>query len=61
MYSEVLGLTDFFMKTDAELQARKKALHSNSDISNRPVLDGDLITMVVKFERFVISDFLYLK
>ncbi|XP_062857781.1 tRNA-dihydrouridine(20) synthase [NAD(P)+]-like [Trichomycterus rosablanca] len=48
---EVLGMTDFFKKTDAELQARKKALHTNSDISNQPVLDGDVITMAVKFER----------
>lgn len=52
--SEVFGMTDFYKKAEAELEARRKALAaSSSSLSNQPVLDGDVITMAVKFERLI--------
>lgn len=52
--SEVFRMTDFFKKTKAELEACKKALDANSSsLSDQPVLDGDVITMAVKFERLI--------
>lgn len=45
-------MTDFYMKAQAELEARKKALDGNSSsLSDQPILDGDVITMAIKFER----------
>uniref|UniRef100_A0A8B9L6W2 Dihydrouridine synthase 2 n=1 Tax=Astyanax mexicanus TaxID=7994 RepID=A0A8B9L6W2_ASTMX len=51
--SEVFGMTDFYKKAQADLESRKKDLQqsSSSDLFDQPVLDGDVITMAVKFER----------
>uniref|UniRef100_W5LEF3 Dihydrouridine synthase 2 n=1 Tax=Astyanax mexicanus TaxID=7994 RepID=W5LEF3_ASTMX len=50
---EVFGMTDFYKKAQADLESRKKDLQqsSSSDLFDQPVLDGDVITMAVKFER----------
>ncbi|XP_072529760.1 tRNA-dihydrouridine(20) synthase [NAD(P)+]-like [Salminus brasiliensis] len=50
---EVFGMTDFYKQTQADLEARKKDLQgsSSSSLSDKPVLEGDVITMAVKFER----------
>lgn len=54
MYSEVFGMSDFYKKAQAELEARKKALDANSSsLPDQPVLDGDVITMAIKFERLI--------
>lgn len=53
--SEVFGLTDFYMKTNAELEARRAALQTNSDQSENPKLEDDVITMPVRFERWVVT------
>lgn len=47
-------MTDFYKKAQAELEARKKALDANSSsFSDQPVLDGDVFTMAIKFERLI--------
>ncbi|XP_017555542.1 tRNA-dihydrouridine(20) synthase [NAD(P)+]-like isoform X2 [Pygocentrus nattereri] len=49
---EVFGMTDFYKKAQADLEARKSYLQANSSsLSDQPTLDGDVITMAVKFER----------
>uniref|UniRef100_A0A8C2BVZ5 Dihydrouridine synthase 2 n=1 Tax=Cyprinus carpio TaxID=7962 RepID=A0A8C2BVZ5_CYPCA len=48
---EVFGMTDFYNKTKAELEARKAALQTNGDQSEQPKLEDDVITMPVRFER----------
>uniref|UniRef100_A0A672QHF8 Dihydrouridine synthase 2 n=1 Tax=Sinocyclocheilus grahami TaxID=75366 RepID=A0A672QHF8_SINGR len=49
--SEVFGMTDFYNKTKAELEARKAALQTNGDQTEQPTHEDDLITMPVRFER----------
>ncbi|KAI4872148.1 hypothetical protein NFI96_030995, partial [Prochilodus magdalenae] len=49
---EVFGMTDFYKKAQADLEARKKDLQAHSiSLLDQPTLDGDVITMAVKFER----------
>ncbi|GAA6093214.1 tRNA-dihydrouridine(20) synthase [NAD(P)+]-like [Tachysurus ichikawai] len=49
---EVFGMRDFYKKAQDDLEARKKALDANSSsLPDQPVLDGDVITMAIKFER----------
>uniref|UniRef100_A0A672QHN5 Dihydrouridine synthase 2 n=1 Tax=Sinocyclocheilus grahami TaxID=75366 RepID=A0A672QHN5_SINGR len=48
---EVFGMTDFYNKTKAELEARKAALQTNGDQTEQPTHEDDLITMPVRFER----------
>ncbi|KAM9854007.1 tRNA-dihydrouridine(20) synthase [NAD(P)+]-like [Aulostomus maculatus] len=48
--SEAYGLQDFYKQTQDQLQARRDALHSTTQ-PDRPVMDGDITTMAVKFER----------
>ncbi|XP_067292922.1 tRNA-dihydrouridine(20) synthase [NAD(P)+]-like [Pseudorasbora parva] len=48
---EVFGLTDFYMKTNADLEARKAARQTNGDQSENPKLEDGFITMPVRFER----------
>lgn len=48
--SEAYGLQEFYQQTQEQLQARRDALQSNSQ-PDRPVMDGDVTTMAVKFER----------
>lgn len=45
--SEALGLQEFCRQTQEQLQARREVQ------PDRPVLDGDVTTMAVKFERSV--------
>ncbi|KAK3526811.1 hypothetical protein QTP70_033547 [Hemibagrus guttatus] len=48
----VFGMSDFYKTAQVELEARKKALDANSSsLPDQPVLDGDVITMAIKFER----------
>lgn len=50
-------MTDFYKKAQAELEARKKALAAtSSSVSDQPVMDGDVITMPVKFERLILKN-----
>lgn len=47
-------MTDFYKKAQAKLEVRKKALAANnSSLSDQPVLDGDVITMAIKFDRLI--------
>uniref|UniRef100_A0A4W6EHK9 Dihydrouridine synthase 2 n=1 Tax=Lates calcarifer TaxID=8187 RepID=A0A4W6EHK9_LATCA len=48
--SEAYGLQEFYQQTQDQLQARRDALQSDSQ-PDRPVMDGDVTTMAVKFER----------
>ncbi|XP_051548360.1 tRNA-dihydrouridine(20) synthase [NAD(P)+]-like isoform X2 [Myxocyprinus asiaticus] len=48
---DVYGMTDFYNKTKAELEARKSVQQANSDQSENPTLEHDVITMPVRFER----------
>ncbi|XP_039989482.1 tRNA-dihydrouridine(20) synthase [NAD(P)+]-like [Xiphias gladius] len=48
--SEAYGLREFFQQTQEQLRSRRDALQSGSQ-PDRPVLDGDVTTMAVKFER----------
>lgn len=55
--SEGYGLQEYYKKTQTELQARREAIHTNHNHPDQPVLDGDVTTMRVKFERFVLRPF----
>lgn len=48
--SEAYGLQEFYRQTREQLQARRDALQSGSQ-PERPITDGDVTTMAVKFER----------
>lgn len=48
--SEAYGLQEFYRQTREQLQTRRDALQSGSQ-PERPVTDGDVTTMAVKFER----------
>ncbi|XP_063333615.1 tRNA-dihydrouridine(20) synthase [NAD(P)+]-like isoform X2 [Pelmatolapia mariae] len=48
--SEAYGLQEFYRQTQEQLQARRDALQSGSH-PERPVTDGDVTIMAVKFER----------
>uniref|UniRef100_A0A8D3D6K3 Dihydrouridine synthase 2 n=1 Tax=Scophthalmus maximus TaxID=52904 RepID=A0A8D3D6K3_SCOMX len=48
--SEAYGLQEFYQQTQEQLRARRDALQSGSP-PDRPVVDGDVTTMTVKFER----------
>uniref|UniRef100_A0A3P8T106 Dihydrouridine synthase 2 n=1 Tax=Amphiprion percula TaxID=161767 RepID=A0A3P8T106_AMPPE len=48
--SEAYGLQDFYQQTLEQLQTRRGALQSSSQ-PDRPIMDGDVTTMAVKFER----------
>ncbi len=50
--SEAYGLQQLYQQTQERLQARRDALQSGSPPA-RPVMDGDVTTMAVKFERSV--------
>lgn len=50
--SQAYGLQQFYQQTQDQLRARRDMLPSSSP-SDRPVLDGDVTTMAVKFERSV--------
>uniref|UniRef100_A0A7N6AFI7 DRBM domain-containing protein n=1 Tax=Anabas testudineus TaxID=64144 RepID=A0A7N6AFI7_ANATE len=48
--SNAYGLQQFYQQTQEQLQARRDALQSSSQ-PERPVTDGDVTAMAVKFER----------
>ncbi|XP_030646122.1 tRNA-dihydrouridine(20) synthase [NAD(P)+]-like [Chanos chanos] len=48
---EVFGMTDYYKKTQAALEERRAALQANHCHSDQPTLEGDIITMAVRFER----------
>ncbi|XP_067349930.1 tRNA-dihydrouridine(20) synthase [NAD(P)+]-like isoform X2 [Channa argus] len=48
--SGAYGLQEFYQQSREQLQARRDALQSSSQ-PDRPVTDGDVTTMAVKFER----------
>lgn len=48
--SEAYGLQEFYQQIQEQLQTRRDALQSSSQ-PDRPVMDGDVTTMAVKFER----------
>nr|XP_055049054.1 tRNA-dihydrouridine(20) synthase [NAD(P)+]-like [Misgurnus anguillicaudatus] len=48
---EVFGMTDFYNKTAAELEARRSSLQADSDPALNPKLEDDVITMPIRFER----------
>nr|XP_019966338.1 PREDICTED: tRNA-dihydrouridine(20) synthase [NAD(P)+]-like [Paralichthys olivaceus] len=48
--SEAYGLQEFYQQTQEQLRTRRDTLQSSSQ-PDRPVMDGDVTTMAVKFER----------
>ncbi|XP_047451692.1 tRNA-dihydrouridine(20) synthase [NAD(P)+]-like [Mugil cephalus] len=48
--SKAYGLHEFFQQTQELLQSRREALQSSRQL-DQPVVDGDVTTMAVKFER----------
>ncbi|XP_042372481.1 tRNA-dihydrouridine(20) synthase [NAD(P)+]-like, partial [Plectropomus leopardus] len=48
--SQVFGLQEFYQQAEEQQQNRRDALQSSSQ-PDRPVMDGDVTTMAVKFER----------
>lgn len=50
--SEAYGLQELYQQTQDQLQVRRDTLQSGSP-SDQPVMDGDVTTMAVKFERSV--------
>lgn len=52
--SEAYRLQEFYQQTQEQLQARRDALQSSSQ-PDRPVMDGDVTVMAVKFERSVFA------
>lgn len=48
--SEAYGLDEYHQQVQEQLQSRRDALQSGSQ-PDRPVMDGDVTTMAVKFER----------
>ncbi|KAM4734875.1 tRNA-dihydrouridine(20) synthase [NAD(P)+]-like isoform 3-T3 [Anableps anableps] len=48
--SEVYGLQKFYQEIQQEQQAKRAALQSSNQ-PDRPIMDGDVTTMAVKFER----------
>ncbi|CAJ1055866.1 tRNA-dihydrouridine(20) synthase -like [Xiphias gladius] [Xyrichtys novacula] len=48
--SEAYGLQEFYQQIQDQLQTRRDALQSSS-LPDRPVMEGDVTTMAVKFER----------
>uniref|UniRef100_UPI0037E8D113 tRNA-dihydrouridine(20) synthase [NAD(P)+]-like n=1 Tax=Semicossyphus pulcher TaxID=241346 RepID=UPI0037E8D113 len=48
--SEAYGLQEFYQQIQEQLQTRRDALQSSTQ-PDRPVMDGDVTTMAVKFER----------
>uniref|UniRef100_A0A3Q3QY59 DRBM domain-containing protein n=1 Tax=Monopterus albus TaxID=43700 RepID=A0A3Q3QY59_MONAL len=48
--SVAFGLQEFYLQMQEELQARRDSLQSDSQ-PDRPIIDGDVTTMAVKFER----------
>uniref|UniRef100_A0A4W4E9G5 DRBM domain-containing protein n=1 Tax=Electrophorus electricus TaxID=8005 RepID=A0A4W4E9G5_ELEEL len=48
---EVFGMTDYYQMTQAELEARRWVLQATSSPGHQPAVDGDVITMAVRFER----------
>ncbi|XP_063053112.1 tRNA-dihydrouridine(20) synthase [NAD(P)+]-like isoform X2 [Engraulis encrasicolus] len=48
---EVYGLMEYYDKIEADLQGRREALESHDDGPCLPTLEGDVITMAVRFER----------
>ncbi|MEQ2316033.1 hypothetical protein AMECASPLE_028523, partial [Ameca splendens] len=48
--SEAYGLQTFYQEIQEQLRAKKDALHSSNQ-PDRPIMDGDVMTMAVKFER----------
>lgn len=52
VFSEVFGITDFYNKTAAELEARRSSFQADSDQALNPKLEDDVITMPIRFERF---------
>ncbi|XP_028813494.1 tRNA-dihydrouridine(20) synthase [NAD(P)+]-like isoform X3 [Denticeps clupeoides] len=48
---QVFGMMEYYQKVEEEQQKRKERLQSNPNIDTSPVLDGDVVTMPVRFER----------
>uniref|UniRef100_A0A3B4Z882 Dihydrouridine synthase 2 n=1 Tax=Stegastes partitus TaxID=144197 RepID=A0A3B4Z882_9TELE len=48
--SEAYGLQEFYQQTQEQLQTRRDDLKSSSQ-PDQPIMDGDVTTMAVKFER----------
>lgn len=48
--STAYGLQRFYQEVQEELQAKRDALQSDSQ-PDRPIMDGDVTTMAVRFER----------
>lgn len=51
LFSEVFGMTEYYNKTTAELEARRSSVQVNTDQPLSPKLEDDIITMPIRFER----------
>lgn len=52
-FSEAYGMQSFYQQTQEWIQARRNAQQNSSQL-NQPIMDGDVVTMAVKFERSVL-------
>lgn len=52
--SEAYGMQDFYQQTQEWIQARRKSQQNDSQL-DQPIVDGDVVTMAVKFERSVLT------
>ncbi|KAG9352571.1 hypothetical protein JZ751_020985 [Albula glossodonta] len=48
---EVFGMEEFYKETQTLLQAKQEALSTDNHYIDRPVMDGDVTTMPVRFDR----------
>lgn len=52
-FSEAYGMQDFYQQTQEWIQARSNA-QQNASQFHQPIMEGDVVTMAVKFERSVL-------
>lgn len=53
-FSEAYGMQGFYQQTQEWIQARKNAQQNSSHL-DQPIMEGDVVTMAVRFERSVLT------
>lgn len=51
-FSEAYGMQGFYQQTQEWIQVRRNAQQNSSQL-DQPIMDGDVVTMAVRFERSV--------
>lgn len=49
--SEVYGMMEYYDKIESEHRQRREALQESNSSASHPILEGDVMTMPVRFER----------